>query len=225
MTEKNLNNLLVKILIDLKEEKREILDSLKNTSEILKRDDLIWHLLLCSMSTMWNSRWYKNLIENKENYNQVNYMALKGVNSEKRYAVLENTLKLAKVRMPLQKAKWLNNNYENIEKWGGALEVKKIAFSISWTEGKIKFLEQFEGIWAKYARNIWMDIYHPDFYQNIAIDERVKKITEALGLNFKNYNEHEAFYLDLAKKASMQWWELDRLLYQFNDLVLEKLRN
>lgn len=225
MTEKNLNNLLVKILIDLKEEKREILDSLKNTSEILKRDDLIWHLLLCSMSTMWNSRWYKNLIENKENYNQVNYMALKGVNSEKRYAVLENTLKLAKVRMPLQKAKWLNNNYENIEKWGGALEVKKIAFSISWTEGKIKFLEQFEGIWAKYARNIWMDIYHPDFYQNIAIDERVKKITEALGLSFKNYNEHEAFYLDLAKKADIQWWELDRLLYQFNDIVLEKLRS
>jgi hypothetical protein len=30
--------------------------------------------------------------------------------------------------------------------------------------------------------NVWMGVYHPDFRNAIAVDERIKRITEALGI-------------------------------------------
>lgn len=46
-----------------------------------------------------------------------------------------------------------------------------------------------------------MDVYHEDFRDSIAVDERVKKVSEALGLSFKTYDEHEQFYLKIAREA------------------------
>jgi hypothetical protein len=126
--------------------------------------------------------------------------------------------------MPLKKASYLNENFKIIEKMGGVEEARELAFSQKGMDAKIKFLKQFQGIGSKYARNIWMDIYHPDFYNNIAIDERIKKITKILGYEFKNYADHENFYLDIAKEAGLQGWELDRLLYQFNNEFVEALK-
>jgi hypothetical protein len=84
-------------------------------------------------------------------------------------------------------------------------------------EAKIRFLDAFPGIGEKYARNIMMDVYHEDFRESIAIDSRIKAISEALGLSFSSYADHEAFYLTVARKAGLNGWELDRLLYNYRD--------
>ncbi len=214
---------LVNLLKNLSADKYELLEEMKNTSEVLKRQDIIWHLLLCSMSTMGNSRGYEGLINNQKNYKQVSYESLSKYSLGERNKILQDTLKAAKVRMSQQKAIWLNENFEIIEKMGGAKKAKELAFNQKGTEAKIEFMKQFHGIGPKYARNIWMDIYHPDFHNNIAVDERIKKITGILDYKFDNFSDHEKFYLDIARDANLQGWELDRLLYQFNDEFVEKL--
>ena len=55
-----------------------------------------------------------------------------------------------------------------------------------------------------------MDVYHEDFRDSIALDLRIKAISEALGLSFSSYTEHERFYLDVAREAGLNGWELDR---------------
>ena len=68
-----------------------------------------------------------------------------------------------------------------------------------------------------------MDVYHPDFHDAIAVDERIKKITAAMGYSFARYDDHERFYQELAGEASLQPWELDRLLYHFTEHFLVAL--
>jgi hypothetical protein len=62
-----------------------------------------------------------------------------------------------------------------------------------------------------------MDVYHPEFRNSIAVDERIKNITKRLGLRFRTYEEEETFYLDAAKRAGLDGWELDRMMYGFYD--------
>jgi endonuclease III len=62
-------------------------------------------------------------------------------------------------------------------------------------EAKIRFLQTFPGIGPKYARNIMMDVYHEDFRNSIALDVRIKAISDSLGLSFSSYADHESFYL------------------------------
>src|SRR3712207_4478772 len=81
-------------------------------------------------------------------------------------------------------------------------------------------MKRFYGIGPKYARNIWMDAYHPDFRDTIAVDLRIRKVTKALGYSFKTYEEEERFYQDIAEEAGLQGWEVDRLLYEYTDHFL-----
>jgi hypothetical protein len=126
--------------------------------------------------------------------------------------------------MPRQKAAWLNLNYELIVQSGGLEEVRRQALSQAGTEAKITFLKRFYGIGDKYARNIWMDVYHPDFHNSIAVDKRIKQVTETLGYSFSNYAAHERFYQGVAQEANLQGWELDRLLYNYKNEILLKLK-
>ena len=50
-----------------------------------------------------------------------------------------------------------------------------------------------------------------------------ESISELLGLSFASYSAHEAFYLDVARQAGLNGWELDRLLYNFLDEVKSRL--
>ena len=190
----------------------------------LKRPDIIWYLLLQSFSTMGNSRGWEGLIVNQDNYRRVTFDALSGLSEDERSRRLTTVLHDAKVRMPNLKAKQLNENYKMILSMGGLERAKEKAFAQVGTKAKIAFMKRFIGIGDKYARNVWMDIYHPDFYDNIAIDDRIKQITEAMGYSFSNYHEHEQFFLGVAKEANIQGWELDRLLYHYKDDFLRILR-
>ena len=50
-----------------------------------------------------------------------------------------------------------------------------------------------------------------------------QKISENLGLNFNIYQEHENFFLDAAREANLNGWELDRLMYNFTDDFLREI--
>lgn len=106
---------------------------------------------------------------------------------------------------------------------GGVAAAKERLLGQAGREAKIKFLQSFHGIGPKYSRNMLMDVYHPDFRDSIAIDQRILSISKALGLSFRNYNDHEDFYLRVARDAGLNGWELDRLMYRFTDEFLIEL--
>lgn len=198
----------------------------KTRRKELDHPDFIWHELLLSFATMGNSRGAEGLIHNRDNYKRVTFEALKRRRTNvSRHRELRAVLRVAKVRMPDKKADWLTENYHRVAAMGGPAKAKETLLSTEGREGKIKFWRGFKGIGKKYARNIMMDVFHPDFRNYIAVDERIKKITRALGLTFRTYESEEQFYLDVAEKAGLKGWELDRMLYNFRDCILDGLED
>jgi hypothetical protein len=68
-----------------------------------------------------------------------------------------------------------------------------------------------------------MDVYHPEFRNCIAVDARIKGVSKALGLKFSTFEQEERFYIDSAKAARLQPWELDRVMYNFTKDVIDAL--
>ncbi len=188
--------------------------------EELERPDFVWHILLQSFATWGGARGHEGLIENQDNYRRVTFEALSKLDARERLRVLEDVFLAAKVRYAVMKAKLMARNYDLAAKMGGPVEATRQALAQDGKEAKIAFMKRFHGIGPKYARNIWMDAYHPDFRDTMAIDLRIRKVTKALGYSFKTYEEEERFYQEIAKEAGLQGWELDRLLYEYTDHFL-----
>lgn len=187
---------LIEAIKNRPQEQTELLAKYKKEwKELYERCDFIWFILLQSFSTMGNSRWYHGLIGNKENYNQVDYRYICNIPADQLEDHLATVLWKAK-----KKAHWLKNNFDTIQPHWWVEEVKKIAENTHWTVKKIAFLKNFQWIWDKYARNIRMDVYHDDFHNTIALDERIRKISKALGLWKMKYPEEENIYLDILKR-------------------------
>ncbi|QTA91246.1 hypothetical protein [Desulfonema magnum] len=196
----------------------------KDGRELSERDDFLWFILLQSFSTMGNSRGRTGLIGTESNYRRIAYDYVKSeVSESERSEHFDRVLRDAKVRMPGKKAKWLVSNLNRIESYGGVTKANTIAFSIRGRTEKIRFMKAFDGIGEKYGRNIWMDIYDKDFYESVAVDERIKKFSKELDVSFTKYDDHEKFYLELAGKINLQGWELDRLMYHFSTEILEAI--
>lgn len=212
---------LISLLRNITPEMKRKLKELKRDCHEIKRNDFIWHALLASIATLGNERGYQGLIANEENYCRITFEAISKVPAKRRLNHIEKVLRVAKVRMPAQKARWLNENYELIVAQGGVEKVSEIALSLKGAEAKIRFLKTFQGIGDKYARNIWMDVFDKDFRDSMAIDLRINQITDALGYKFKNYEEHEIFYQEIAREADLLTWEVDRLLYNYKNFFLE----
>ncbi|MBC8493044.1 MAG: hypothetical protein H8D43_04585 [Chloroflexi bacterium] len=214
---------LAAIAKSLADEKRDLLEKFKAEYHQLERSDFVWHYLLQSFATMGNARGWDGLIGNGDNYEKVTFDALAQLSPLYRRSVLEQTLRDAKVRMPVKKAEWLARNFDRIVEMGGLAEVKAALLSKSGREDKIRFLKSFVGIGDKYSRNIMMDVYHPDFRESIAIDARITSLSNELGLSFDGYEEHEQFYLDVAHEAGLSGWELDRLIFNFREEIIFRL--
>ncbi|WCP70091.1 hypothetical protein LYZ37_18995 [Vibrio tubiashii] len=207
--------LLAEIAKDIHSQHVGYIEKLKLGHHELQRPDFIWHFLLQSFATMGKSSGWKGLIGNKYNYNKITYEALTALDHNGRAQTVKAVCHASKVRMPEKKADYILGCYERVRDIGGLESAKTQLLSCSGREGKIKFLKQFPGIGEKYARNIMMDVYHEDFHSSIAIDIRIKSITELLGLSFNTYEEQEIFLLEVAKLADLNGWELDRLMYRF----------
>lgn len=221
-----------KLVSAVKELCREKRREVEEKFEHLKSDaaqrwdspDFIWERLLDAFAT-WGSSRGVELVDNPSLHDPIRYQALINLSPEKRLATLMQSLTLAKVRYNREKrAEWLVENFERIQAEGGPDAVKLELEAMHGRDAKIKFLRTFRGIGPKHARNMMMITHHPDFRESIAVDARIKKVSETLGLNFGTYEETEEFFLSAARRAGLTGWELDRLLYWFKDDVLRLLR-
>lgn len=186
----------------------------------LQRPDFLWHYLLQSFATMGRAAGWKGLIGNKSNYDRVTYEALAALSPGDRRRQVEETCRAAKIRMPSIKAKYILGCFETVRAMGGPGAAKEALLRQPGRDGKIRWLKELPGIGDKYARNMMMDVYHEDFRDSIAVDARIKTLSNALGLCFGNYAEHETFYLGVAREAGLNGWELDRLIFNFQSEFL-----
>jgi hypothetical protein len=214
---------LAAIARDLARQHKDRLDELKSWERHIDRPDFLWHFLLQSFGTMGRAAGWAGLSK-PENYNRVRYEALGALPAAERAAVAERACRDGKVRMPSIKAGYIAGCFERIQKMGGPDAAKKQLFALRGRDAKIQFLKGFPGIGDKYARNILMDVYHSDFRDSIAVDARIKDLSRSLGLEFSNYTEHEQFYLDVAREAGLNGWELDRLIFNYLPEFRARLR-
>jgi hypothetical protein len=136
----------------------------------LERSDFVWHILLESFATWGTARGHEGLIENQDKYRRVTFEALSKLDTQERLRVLREVFLAAKVRYAVMNAKLMARNYDLVAKMGGPEEATRQALAHDGKEAKITFMIRFYGIGPKYARNIWMDAYYPDFYDSIAVE-------------------------------------------------------
>ena len=191
---------------------KERIEALKRKQDDFRREDFIWHAILGGFSTMGNSRGYKGLMRNDANHSRVEFSALQNVPTRRRIAHIAKVFRDSKVSYANKKAAWLTENVKNVEALGGLDSAKQKLDGAYRMSGKIALLMTFKGISKKYARNMMMDVYHPEFRNCIAVDARIKSVSKALGLKLSTFEEEEQFYIDTAKAARLQPWELDRVI-------------
>jgi hypothetical protein len=185
-----------------------------------ERDDFIWDALLLSFSSWGGSRG-----DELRNDPQVTFDALSACrNASQREKRMSDALVAAGVRWATKKTPLLLENFQTIVDDGGPGAVKRQLNLEMGCSAKIKFLRKFRGVGPKYARNMMMDVYHPDFWESIAVDTRVQHVLDALGLPFRDYDEKEKFLLEAAHEAGLNGWQLDRLIYNSNEAVLAALK-
>jgi thermostable 8-oxoguanine DNA glycosylase len=223
MTKEKKRALLVEALRNIPDCMQTTLKALKKGSKDIARPDFVWHFMLQSLATQGNSRGSDGIIKDRHNYSKITFKALSKLDTKERSNTLRKVMRAAKVRMPDKKAEWAVTNFDIVARMGGMEKAKQLALDQKGKEAKIKFIKQFAGIGDKYARNFWMDVYHPEFRDCVAIDDRIKKITKAMGYSFYSYKEHERFYLEIASQAGLKGWELDRLLYNYRDHFLDRI--
>jgi hypothetical protein len=201
-------------------EVKDKIAALKRKQADFEREDFVWRAILSGFSTMGNSRGYEGLMQNEANYSKVAYPALQKVSPRWRKEHIAKVFRSAGIRYAERKAGWLNENVNVMRKLGGLDSAKRELEGAYKMSGKIALLTTFKGISKKYARNMMMDVYHPEFQNCIAVDARIKKVSKALGLRFSTFEEEEQFYIASAKAARLQPWELDRVIYNFtNDVI------
>lgn len=184
------------------------------------RDDLVWYLLLQSMSTLRSSRGHRYIFPNGlEPGSSITFLALSRLSPTDRKTVLGVAFK--SVLKGKEKAGWLDRNFERIECMGGEAGALATMRSLPSMDAKTHWVSRFDGIGEKYKRNIWMDIRDAHFEQSIAVDIRLEEVGALTGMNpSAPYEEKERFFLGMAREAGISGWEADRLLYNFKDELL-----
>jgi thermostable 8-oxoguanine DNA glycosylase len=213
---------LLKSIRMIYKEKKNVIQELKKCEKELKRNDFIWFYLLQSFGTMGGAARATGLMAR---YQDIRYEVLLNLTRTKRQQKVQTICRETQVRFPDRKTEYILGCFDLIEKMGGPVAAKQQLLKQVGRDKKIEFLRQFPGIGPKYARNIMMDVYHPEFRDCIAIDARITSISRCLSLEFTatQYLEHEKFYLKVAKKAKLDGWELDRLLFNFNNEIEQSL--
>jgi hypothetical protein len=188
--------------------------------------DFIWEALILSFST-WGNAQGSELFTNSELHDHVRYAHLRGLpTDEARETELRDCLTKGHVRWVARKTALLMDNFRRIEKDGGPETVKRELSSRAGSAAKVEFLRSFRGIGQAYARNMMMDVYHEDFHNCIKIDARLKKVMNALELTFdeRKFSDAEEFFLKAARRAGLNGWEMDRLIFTYLDEVLAELQ-
>ena len=187
-----------------------------------ERSDTLWFELVLSMST-WQGSGGSNLATEKEYYSQVTYDKLLQISENERIQHLQDVLRDAGVNMHKKKSRYISSHVDRIESMGGLDAAQEEFDSKDGKGAKMDFLKQFKGIGNKYARNIGMDLFHPDFRDTIALDTRIGNVTDELNIKFESYEQEEEFYVAVADRLGITPWELDRILYRYTDEVIDEI--
>lgn len=210
---------IVKLLRDVVREKRDVLEATKRASvQFGQHDDWPWIGIVLSAATRGGSaRWERRVAPRYDS--ELSWKALQGLSSDDRRQRL-----LTVGRFKNRAADWLEQAYEQFTREGGPAGVRTKLKRMT-AEEVITFWMSFKDVKEKYARNVMMDIYHPDFRQcYFAIDSRILKLLPLLGYaGRRSYGEQEMFLRDLATEVGVESWELDRTLYQAQKQLLEAL--
>jgi endonuclease III len=196
-----------------------------------ERDDVIWFEIVLSLATLQGSQSAALVVDKSDNivdqrYGRVVFETIEMVKPERRQDYLRQALLDGNVGMQNKKAKALVKNFEFIKQEYGDPKGAKSAFEAQdGVDEKIEFLKQFSQIGPKYARNIGMDLYLPDFRYFIAVDSRIENIMRDAGFPYEDesYEEQEAFLGSVAEELGCEPWELDRILYHFETEVRAQL--
>lgn len=202
----------------------------RHAKERRARDDYLWFELVLSLAT-WGGSEGDVLATDEELFGRVAYHRLGELRPEQRAAEIENTIQQVsskyedrRVHYQNKTAEYIARNVGTIDEMGGLTAATRQFESRDGKEEKIAFLEgTFVGIGDKYARNIGMDLYLPEFRDTVAVDQRIKSITKAVGLSFERYETHQSFYQGAATRMNREPWEVDRLLYNYRDAVKQRL--
>lgn len=204
--------------------KRGHLNGLKSRATDLSREDFLWRALIEGFATLGGVSGWQGLMATPSNYDRITFDAISAQQPESRRSHAEGVLRDAGVRYPDRKAGWVVGCFDRIVSLGGLLAAKDAIESCDGRDEKIRFLKSFPGVGDKYARNMLMNVYHPDFRNSIAIDSRIQKISAAWSLDFPDYEQHEQFYLSVADSAGLNGWELDRLMFWYNTVFLPPIQ-
>lgn len=215
-----------------REDVQETLSDLKETGQQRwERDDAMWFELVLSLATQGSSRGSQLVVDENDNivqerYEQVSFETIDQMRPENRHENIKPVLLEANVSYHNKKTEALIENFELVKQDHrdpkGLKEEYKQKDS---ADEKINFLKKFKLIGPKYARNIGMDLYHPDFRSYIAIDSRMKNIFEMVGFDYEehSYEEQERFLRSIADDLEIEPWELDRILYNYESEIKAEL--
>lgn len=196
------------------------------------RNDIIWFEIIMSLATQGGSHGSQLVLNDdgqidEHKYGSVAFRTLEQIDPDHRYAYLEARLH-GTVRFQSMKAKAIEDNFNLLkEKYDNPLGAKMAFINEDGPEAKIKLLKQFSRIGKKYARNIPMDLYLDDFHDFIAIDSRIKGILKEVGYPVDNreYIQTEEFLRTVSSELEMEVWELDRILYNFEDNIQASIKS
>jgi endonuclease III len=191
--------------------------------KLLRRPDFLWRELVGAFATWGSSSGWDRLSADPENLAQLAYEALAELSPAQRYLQIRKSMRRAGIRWPNRKTRYLDGCFDRIESMGGPENATKLLFEQDGAEAKMRLLMSLPGIGPKYARDIMMNAYHEDFRNTIAVDARISRISECLGLSFSDYAGAERFYQGVAAEAGISGWELDRLMYNYIEEFLEAL--
>ena len=185
--------------------------------------DWLWTELLTSFATLGNSRGADGLFEHR-NWSRLKFDLLAGMEAKERAAHLETVFRDSKVRYAKRKAMQFSRNVDLVVAKGGPAAASAAALAEPGKDAKQRYVRQFVGIGPKYARNIFLDIGHPEFHESIALDSRIGSISKGLDLSFADYASHERFYLEVVAAYGTTGYQLDRCLYANHTSLLDQLQ-
>ena len=176
----------VKRVLETTDAKQRIEKQKRTAEQRRERSDTLWFELILSMST-WQGSSGSDLATEEEYYSEVTYNKLLRMPEKERVQHLKQVLLDAGVNMHKKKSRYISSHVNRIESMGGLDAAQQEFESKDGKNAKMNFLKQFKGIGDKYSRNIGMDLFHPDFRDTVALDTRIRNVTDELDIEFDSY--------------------------------------
>lgn len=180
-----------------------------------------WTVLVTSFCTLGGSE--NNEIKRKKYGDALRWNSVKRLSASERAALFNE---LPNPRRRHISAPSLEYAFQYIDKAGGPEVAASEYEAIQTGDERMKFLRTFKGIGAKYSRNIPMDIYDEFVLDSAALDSRLNKLLDMIdGAPAKSqYEGRENYLRSVCVEAKIpNMWYLDRMLYNFNDEIQNKL--